>query len=179
MKKVFILLAIGLGFSMSSCKSVEDKTIDCYEELYEAVVDNDADDFRECASDFCEWYQDLNYKDQEEAKWVEGKWAEKNEKKYSRIIAFIEKYVPCETWPLTNVVDNGLIQYIHDLEGYRNYLWNDYKANIELWNELRNLSGTDSWLDEKYGEHAVTYNHLLELEYERIFKRKMPDNMKL
>lgn len=162
-----------------SCKSVEDKTIDCYEELYEAGVDNDADDFRECASDFCEWYQDLNYKDQEEAKWVEGKWAEKNEKKYSKIIAFIEKYVPCEIWPLTNVVDNGLIQYIHDLEGYRNYLWNDYKANIEHMYELHNIAAGGS-LNEKYKENVTSnYNHMHELEYERIFKRKMPDNMKL
>lgn len=176
MKKVFILLAIGL--MAISCKSVEDKTIDYYEELYEAAIDNDGEDFRECVSDFCEWYQDLNYKDQEEAKWVEGKWAEKNEKKYSRIIAFIEKYVPCTTWPLTDVVDNGLIQYIHDLEGYRNYLWNDYKANIEHMYELNNLS--EDWLYDKYKEHVVSsYNNLLELEYERIFKRKMPDNMKL
>lgn len=176
MKKVFILLAIGL--MAISCKSVEDKTIDCYEELYEAVVDNDADDFRECASDFCEWYQDLNYKDQEEAKWVEGKWAEKNEKKYSRIIAFIEKYVPCTTWPLTDVVDNGLIQYIHDLEGYRNYLWNDYKANLEHMYELHNLAAGTDCSKDPYARLATNTDYLLELEYERIFKRKMPDNMK-
>lgn len=77
MKKLFILLAI-LGITMVSCKSVEDKTIDYCEELYEAVIDNDKEEFRECVNDFCDWYSDLDFHDQEEVEWVLEKWSEKH-----------------------------------------------------------------------------------------------------
>ena len=90
MKRLLILLAIGL---MSiSCKSVEDKTIDYCEEIYEAAIDNDIDEFRECCEDFYEWYKDLSYRDQEEVDWVVEKWDEKNFDKCWTLLEFAGKH---------------------------------------------------------------------------------------
>lgn len=75
-----------------SCKSLEDKTIDYCEEIYEAAIDNDVDEFRECSNDLYEWYKDLSYRDQEDVEWIVEKWDEKNLDKGLALMEFAGKH---------------------------------------------------------------------------------------
>ena len=159
MKRLLILLAIGL---MSiSCKSVEDKALDFCQDLYEEAMDEDLDDFRECATNFCLWFKDLSHMEQKEVEWILHRWME-DSLEYSMIVEFATVPVPClcELDFIMDVVYNDHIHYIYDPKGYLIMQWDMARKAI---------NGFAS--EEELGEKAKEYEDNLRKEfYEKLDK---------
>ena len=107
-----------------SCKSVEDKALDFCQDLYEEAMDEDLDDFRECATNFCLWFKNLSHMEQKEVEWILHRWME-DSLEYSMIVEFATVPVPClcELDFIMDVVYNDHIHYIYDPKGYLIMKW--------------------------------------------------------